>query len=185
MGKHIKWQIKYNHVMRYRDGESPTMLGHEIQSLGLSNIKKGKYIDTILRWNNQYKENGIKDLISKTGSNSSGRPPKQKPSESTKDEFKDWTKEELQRLIEIYREINHDISKKESYSYIKKEKILSIIKMCKALGVSKSGYYKWLNNGAKTTGTYDEKLLKEIKFLFYLKKEIFGFRRIKVLLEKE
>lgn len=34
-------------------------------------------------------------------------------------------------------------------------------------------------------GNYDEKLLEQIKFLFYNRKQKFGFRRIKIMLERE
>ena len=36
MGKQLHWKIKYNYVMRYRQGESPTKLGREINP----NLKK-------------------------------------------------------------------------------------------------------------------------------------------------
>ena len=31
MGKILHWKIKYNYVMRYRQGESPTKLSREIK----------------------------------------------------------------------------------------------------------------------------------------------------------
>jgi hypothetical protein len=38
MGKHTDAKIKYDYVMRYLEGESPTKLGLEIVEKGLSNV---------------------------------------------------------------------------------------------------------------------------------------------------
>jgi len=38
MGKHTDAKIKYDYVMRYIEGESPTKLGLEIVEKGLSNV---------------------------------------------------------------------------------------------------------------------------------------------------
>ena len=57
-------------------------------------------------------------------------------------------------------------------------------KMCKVLGVSKSGYYKWLGRKKSDTQLKKEKAQAQIKRIFYAKREVYGSPRIKKELEK-
>ena len=59
MGKILHWKIKYNYVMRYRQGESPTKLGREINP----NLKNP--LENILIWNKKYENEGIIGLVPK------------------------------------------------------------------------------------------------------------------------
>ena len=38
MGKHLNWKIKYNYVIRYINGESPTKLGLELKNLDFIDV---------------------------------------------------------------------------------------------------------------------------------------------------
>ncbi len=81
MGKHLHWKIKYNYLMRYYNGESPTKLGKELEELNLVKLNSnlsGKYKDVIHRYRRQYEFSGIEGLKSKSGVNSGGRPKKRK-----------------------------------------------------------------------------------------------------------
>ncbi len=186
MGKHLDWKTKYNYIMRYKNGESPTKLGREMQDLGLVDIKsnhRSAIQSSIYRWVKQFNNGGIDGLISKAGKNATGRPPKK----DIHERYKDWSKEELLEHImdmEDWFE-KKGYGKKSFFEYIDLNTKHSISKLCKALEVSRSGYYKWVANGKKTTGNYDEELIEKIKFLFSYKKEVFGYRRIKVSLERE
>ena len=61
--------------------------------------------------------------------------------------------------------------KKSKYKYIKNHFVVSKHKYFRVIKVSKSGYYSWIKNGEKISGKYNKKLLEQIKFLFYLKKQ--------------
>ena len=168
--------------MRYIKGENPTKLGLEFKNLGFIGVNSNNSIvGSIYRYKKQYDKEGIKGLISKAGKSSKARKPR-KPAE---ERYKDWTKEELIQHIndlESWFEKN-DKSKKSKYKYIKNHYLVSKYKYFRVMEVSKSGYYSWIKNGEKISGKYDKKLLEQIKFLFYLKKQKFGFKRIKILLE--
>ena len=66
--------------------------------------------------------------------------------------------------------------KKSKYKYIKNHYVVSKHKYFRVMEVSKSGYYSWIKNGEKISGKYDKKLLEQIKFLFYLKKQSLNSR---------
>ncbi len=183
MSKHTNWKTKYNYVMRYLNGESATKIGIELKEKGLTKNKDTNKV--IYEWVYQYKNGGIDGLVSKTGLKATGRPPK-KPKEG-EERFEGWTREQIIKHIEGLEEWieNHDSNKKSMYKYIDSHTYISKAMLCKELGVSRSGYYNWIKLGKKECGNYDEKLLEQIKFLFYIRKQKFGFRRIKVMLERE
>ncbi len=110
-----------------------------------------------------------------------------KKEKDDKERFEGWTREQMIQHIKDLENWfeKEDKSKKSKYRYIRNHNVVSVQKYCNELRVSKSGYYNWLQSGEKETGNYDEKLLEQIKFLFYLKKQKFGFKRLKILLEKE
>ncbi len=183
MSKHINWKVKYNYVMRYINGESAKSLGEELNNLKA--VKPKEPSDSIYRWTNKYKNDGIEALKSATGLNATGRPPK-KPRDE-KERFEGWTRDQIIQHIEGLEEwIDQQKSDKKSmYKYIDNHTYVSKAMLCKELGVSRSGYYNWIKLGKKEYGNFDKKLLEEIKFLFYDRKQKFGFRRIKVSLERE
>ncbi len=183
MSKHTNWKVKYNYVMRYINGESTSSLGNELVDSKLTKSNEPKLL--IYRWTNKYKVNGIEALKSKSGLSATGRPPK-KPKEE-KERFEGWTRDQIIQHIESLEEWIDDqkIDKKSKYKYIDNHIYVSKAMLCKELGVSRSGYYNWIKLGKKEYGNFDEKLLEEIKFLFYNRKQKFGFRRIKVSLERE
>lgn len=53
-----------------------------------------------------------------------------------------------------------------------------VTEMCKVLRVSRSGYYKYMNNEQSERETYNKKLRKEIEFIFKTNRRIYGSRRI-------
>lgn len=55
--------------MRYKNRESPTLLGKEMSELRLITVKLGGagYLDSVIRFARQYTKNGIEGLKSKTG----------------------------------------------------------------------------------------------------------------------
>ncbi len=118
MSKHLHWQIKYNYLMRYYNGELPSLLGKELKEKGLINVADRDVKDAIFRYKDQYKRYGIVGLESKTGLKATGRPPKDPKNE--KDKFEGWTKEQI---IEHYRHLEDWIErlkddKKMMYQYI-------------------------------------------------------------------
>ena len=65
MGKHTDAKIKYDYVMRYLEGESPTKLGLEIVEKGLSNVdinNSQKMRSIIYSWKKQYYGLGLGSL---------------------------------------------------------------------------------------------------------------------------
>lgn len=56
--------------------------------------------------------------------------------------------------------------------------------MCYLLKVSKSGYYKWLNNGMNKFNKWNNVLAKIIKDTFYKFKEIYGYQMITLWINK-
>ena len=57
--------------------------------------------------------------------------------------------------------------------------------MAKVLGVSRAGYYKYLDRKLSTTKQYDEILTKKIKLIHMKSKEIYGSPRIHAELKKQ
>ncbi len=82
MGKHLSKEIKYNYVMRYKNGESPTKLGLKLANLNLTNQNNKKNLrQSVLTWNRKFNKERITGLISKTGlcfGENKGRPKKEK-----------------------------------------------------------------------------------------------------------
>ncbi len=179
MGKHIDWKIKYNYLMRYWNGESPTTLGKELIQSGLSKSRNPKYI--IRGYNKQFKEGGIEGLKSMSGKT---KKPKKKKREMPKAE--ELTRNELEWFYKRYKDkLDEDApeSKKEIFEIIKNEledneDKLSKSSLCRIFGVSRQGYNKWLRNGAKVIGNYNNELLDQINNLFYEKRRAYGYVRI-------
>ena len=165
MGKILHWKIKYNYVMRYRQGESPTKLGREINP----NLKNP--LENILIWNKKYENEGIIGLV-----------PKNK--KKKKIDYEKWTKEDLINLEKLRddfekwtKEHHHNHCRAFLYEYIENCKFkLSKKKICLCLGVAESSFYKWKKQGLRNK--YDPVLLFRITLLFFKFKKVFGFRRI-------
>lgn len=60
-----------------------------------------------------------------------------------------------------------------------------VVKMCRWLGVSKSGFYEWRDRPASATAQRRDELKKEIRRLFDKFEERYGYRRIHVELGKQ
>ena len=176
--KQVNWKVKYQYVKRYMQGERLCLLSLELLRKKLTKDKIAKYC--ILRWNKVYKQRGLKGLQG-LDNKKRGRKPKNKK----KNDWSQYTREELEIILEIYEDLIKKQTKQKFIAIEKYKHLLSKTKLCKILKVSKSGYYKWISNGKQQEANYDLKLLNKIKYLFYLKKERFGFKRIKILLEKE
>ena len=169
MGKILHWKIKYNYVMRYRQGESPTKLGREINP----NLKNP--LENILIWNKKYENEGIIGLVPKN-------------SKKKKIDYENWTKEDLINLEKLRddfekwkKEHHHNHCRAFLYEYIENCKFkLSKKKICLCLGVAESSFYKWKKQGFRNK--YDPVLLFRIALLFFKFKKVFGFRRITIYL---
>ncbi len=183
MAKHINWKIKYNYIMRYKKGiESNHSLGKELIEKGYSNdITEKNAYRLIWRWNKRFEMNGIQGLTSKTGLD-----PKKKKKGINHD-YDDWTKEELiEHIKNISNFKNHnERTVREKYNYIKNNDYASTKKLCAFFGVSRSGYYNWIKNGSTVTGRYDKNILEKIKTIFKNKNSKYGFKRVKIELERE
>ena len=156
-------ELKYNFVMRYLAGESPTKLAKEIWDPKFADSRR-KSIET---WRDE--------LISK------GKIPKdikRIPKRGIK--YKDLTKEELIEIIKIYDKyikIINDKDKKKKFAVISqiKSNIFSILRLCKLFGVSKSGYFKWKKH---LPPKRDEELYKLVERLFIKHKKMPGYRKM-------
>ncbi len=189
MGKHLSKEIKYNYVMKYKNGESPTKLELELINLNLSQKKTARSAMTnILLWNSKFNKEGITGLISKTGlyfGENKGRPKKKK-----KIDYDQFTKEELVEIARIKDEFIEELTKdKKSKKFqkinnIRNNAILSINKLCLIFDVSKSGYYKWCKT-KNHESKFDKTLLNDIEILFHQRNQKYGYRRIKVMLERD
>lgn len=166
----LSWEIKYNYVMRFINGESPTKLGLEINP---SYKNPGQII---MNWKYKYTKLGIRAFE------------KEIKSEFLKNEkdidLSKFSKEELEEVIRIYRNLLKIKNKREAFSAIKNYYgILSVRKLCYLLGVNRSSYYWWLKN--QSSDKYNLIWLNNIEILFFKYNQIFGVRRIKVYLERE
>ena len=59
-----------------------------------------------------------------------------------------------------------------------------VYKLCAAVGVSKAGYYKWLNRAVSQKQTEDEKLAGLITEIYQAQRDIPGYRQMKIILER-
>ena len=59
-----------------------------------------------------------------------------------------------------------------------------VYKLCAAVGVSKAGYYKWLNRAVSQKQTEDEKLAGLITEIYQAQRGIPGYRQMKIILER-
>ena len=59
-----------------------------------------------------------------------------------------------------------------------------VYKLCAAVGVSKAGYYKWLNRTVSQKQTEDEKLAGLITEIYQTQRGIPGYRQMKIILER-
>lgn len=67
----------------------------------------------------------------------------------------------------------------EKYEFIDGEKCAyPVVKMCQWMGVSKSGYYDWLNRPTSATAARREELTTLIKHSFAESDETYGYRRV-------
>ena len=57
--------------------------------------------------------------------------------------------------------------------------------MCKQMNVSKSGYYKWKSKEKTKSAIKKEKITQRVKYEFYNAGEIYGYRKIHILISKE
>lgn len=56
-----------------------------------------------------------------------------------------------------------------------------VYKLCAAVGVSKAGYYKWLNRAVSQKQTEDEKLAGLITEIYQAQRGIPGYRQMKII----
>lgn len=59
-----------------------------------------------------------------------------------------------------------------------------VYKLCAAVGVSRAGYYKWLNRAVSQKQTEDEKLAGLITEIYQAQRGIPGYRQMKIILER-
>lgn len=59
-----------------------------------------------------------------------------------------------------------------------------VYKLCAAAGVSRAGYYKWLNRAVSQKQTEDEKLAGLITEIYQAQRGIPGYRQMKIILER-
>nr|pir probable transposase - Mycoplasma pulmonis insertion sequence IS1138 [Mycoplasmopsis pulmonis] len=124
-------------------------------------------------------------LISQTGKSTAnkknnGRPPKRK-------EVNEYTREELEEIVKIYRIIFDDISEKEIRKKIKehkdKEKILTKISWKEFL-FSKSTYYSW-KKPKLAEPKKDQEIEEIIRKSFHENKGIFGRKRLEIYIQNK
>jgi putative transposase len=65
------------------------------------------------------------------------------------------------------------------------ERKFSILKLCVAVGVSRSAYYKWLKHLPSKSERESEKLAEEIKRIFEASHQIYGVKRMKWAVYRE
>lgn len=65
------------------------------------------------------------------------------------------------------------------------EKGYGIINLCKAINVSRSGYYKWLDRAPSEQEMINESLAVEIKRVYNESDSTYGVERVKVAIERE
>lgn len=65
------------------------------------------------------------------------------------------------------------------------EKGYDIIKLCEAVGVSRSGYYKWLESTPSEQEIINEALAVEIKRVYDESDSTYGVERVKLAIERE
>lgn len=65
------------------------------------------------------------------------------------------------------------------------EKGYGIINLCKAIGVSRSGYYKWLHRAPSEQEIINESLAVEIKRVYVESDSTYGVERVKIAIERE
>jgi transposase InsO family protein len=68
---------------------------------------------------------------------------------------------------------------------LRQEKGYSITNLCKAIGISRSGYYKWLDRAPSEQEVINESLAVEIKRVYDESDSTYGVERIKLALERE
>lgn len=61
----------------------------------------------------------------------------------------------------------------------------SVSALCRVLGVSRRGYYSWLNRPLSKRALANEALLKKIRRIFYTNREVYGAPRIHRVLQDE
>lgn len=57
--------------------------------------------------------------------------------------------------------------------------------MCKHMNVSKSGYYKWKTKVKSKSSIKKEEVTKKVKYEFYNSGEIYGYRKVHVVIAKQ
>jgi len=187
MGKHTDAKIKYDYVMRYLEGESPTKLGLEIVEKGLSNVdinNSQKMRSIIYSWKKQYYGLGLEN---RSGLKATGRSKKKKEKN-----YEEMTREELIEEIKINNAIREEMeklikeTKKSLYRIVDKLKYsFSITCLCKKLYISTSGYYKWLKNGKPLHGKYNPILVDAIQTTYDKYKGNYGYPRIHIALQRD
>ena len=79
------------------------------------------------------------------------------------------------------------IRQADAYQVIKElheERGWQIYKLCSAAGVSRAGYYKWINRTVSQKQTEDEKLARLIAEIYQAQRGIPGYRQMKIILER-
>ena len=78
------------------------------------------------------------------------------------------------------------IRQADAYQVVKElheERGWQIYKLCSAAGVSRAGYYKWINRTVSQKQTEDEKLARLIAEIYQAQRGIPGYRQMKIILE--
>ncbi len=171
--------LKLNYVLRYKNGESCTVLAKELRPDQLLKISRARIYQWVSAYNtsgmialeNNYKNNGQKMFWFNEN----------KKKERKKIDYTNWSKEELVIANEIkdkYIEEIEQENKKRKFSKISTLRgLLSLKKLCMLFGVSTSGYKKWVKTKI-LNDKYDDQLLSLINECFTKHKGTFGIFRI-------
>ena len=77
--KHLHWKIKYNYLMRYRNGESTLLLAKEmIEKKQSKSTKIENQKQLIKLWDKKFSNKGIEELMGLNKKKPPGKPKKKK-----------------------------------------------------------------------------------------------------------
>ncbi|WP_233485613.1 hypothetical protein [Spiroplasma sp. ChiS] len=102
-------------------------------------------------------------------------------------DFNSMSKEELIKYIEMIQDIKKYLTKSKKMKFwavwsLKKK--YTIKYLTHILNISKSGYYKWFNNGMQKFNKWDSKLTKLIKISFLKFNKIYGYKMLTLIINK-
>lgn len=157
----------------------------QVENLGCNTAGKLLNIsrENIKRWRKQLRILGEEGLTPGKGIQSKNKRQGQPKTLN----LNEMTKEELIKYIEVMEDLKKYLerSTKGKYQAIFQLQTKNPINyLCKLLKISKSGYYKWLNNGMKQFNKWNSFIANAIKTTFYTFKEIYGYNMISYWLKK-